>query len=190
MKPLIFVLSAPSGTGKTTIQKLLRNEIKDLDIVITYTTRKPRQGEKNGIDYNFVSCEEFERMIKNNELIEWSIVYGNYYGIPQKKIDENLKKNKKTLLVIDTQGGIKIKNKFPEAVLIGILPPSLKEQEKRLRKRGDLSEEEIKKRLNVAKEEKEILKKYYDFRIINKDLRTTVEKIKKIIISNCQSEKF
>ncbi|MGC8976810.1 MAG: guanylate kinase [Candidatus Ratteibacteria bacterium] len=181
MKKLIFVLSAPSGTGKTTIQKILKEELKDFDIITTITTRKPRPGEKNGIDYIFVSEEEFKKMIKEDKFAEWSIVYGNYYGTPKEKIEKNIKNGKKTLLVIDTQGGLKIKKKYPSAFLVGILPPSLKEQEERLRKRNDMNQEEIKKRLAISKEERKILLKYYNVRFINKDLRKTVERIKKLL---------
>lgn len=184
MKHLIFVLSAPSGTGKTTIQKILKDELKDIDIIVTYTTRKQRPGEINGIDYNFITEEEFKNMINQNKFIEWSLVYGNYYGVPKDKIEENLKKQKKTLLIIDTQGGLKIKNIYPSAFLIGLLPPSLKEQEKRLRKRKDMTEEEIKKRIAFSKEEKRVLKKYYNVRLVNKDIKKTVERIKKIILMN------
>ncbi|MFN4226912.1 MAG: guanylate kinase [Candidatus Ratteibacteria bacterium] len=185
MNHLIFVLSAPSGTGKTTIQKILKSELKDIDIITTYTTRKPRKNEINGIDYNFVSKEKFEKMIENNEFAEWSIVYGNYYGTPKKQLEENLKMNKKTLLVIDTQGGLKIKERYNDNVLlIGILPPSLIEQERRMRKRKDMDEQEIQKRLSLSKEERKILLKFYDIRIVNKDIKKTVERIKKIILSN------
>ncbi|MCM8771908.1 MAG: guanylate kinase [Candidatus Omnitrophica bacterium] len=183
MKNLIFVLSAPSGTGKTTILKILKDELKDVDIVVTYTTRKPRPGEKDGIDYNFIEIDEFKKKIEKGELIEWSIVYGNYYGIPKDKIEENLKKEKKTLLIIDTQGGLKIKKIYPNAFLIGILPPSLKEQERRLRERKDMPEEEIKKRLSFSKQERDVIRKHYDIKLINRDLRKTIEKIKKIILS-------
>lgn len=182
MENLIYVISAPSGTGKTTIQKILKNEMKDVDIITTYTTRKPRQNEVNGKDYIFVDEEKFKEMINEEKFAEWSIVYGNYYGTPKEKIEENLKKKRKTILVIDTQGGLKIKEKYPSfTFLIGILPPSLKEQERRLRERRDMDEEEINKRLKVSKEERKILFTHYNVRLINKDLKKTVEKIKKII---------
>jgi len=181
MKNLIFVLSAPSGTGKTTIVKKLKDKLKNTEIVTTYTTRKPRKGEKNGIDYFFISKDEFEKMINEDKFAEWSIVYGNYYGTPKDEIERILKNKKNVLLVIDTQGGLKIKKKYPEAYLIGILPPSLKEQENRMRKRGDMSEEEISERLNKSKGEREILFKYYDYRLINKDIEKTVKRIKKIV---------
>ncbi|MCM8767958.1 MAG: guanylate kinase [Candidatus Omnitrophica bacterium] len=185
MKHLIFVLSAPSGTGKTTIQKLLKNQLKDIEIITTYTTRKPRKSEIKGVDYNFVSKKIFKKMIKNDQFAEWSIVYGNYYGTPKKEIEENLKKNKKMLLVIDTQGGLKIKDRYNNKVLlIGILPPSLKEQERRMRERKDMKEEEIQKRLSISKQERKILLEFYDIRLINKDIEKTVERIKEIILNN------
>ena len=177
----IFVISAPSGTGKTTIQKQLVKLLPYLKTVITYTTRKPRIGEKDGIDYNFVPIEKFKKMIEKDEFLEYANVYGNFYGTPKKEVIEKLKKGENVLLVIDTQGGMNIKKIFPDAILIGILPPSIKEQEERLRKRGDLSEEEIKKRIKLAKYERKILMKYYNYRVINKDIEETVEKIKKII---------
>jgi len=183
MKNLIFVLSAPSGTGKTTIVKKLKDKLQKTEIVTTYTTRKPRKEERNGIDYFFVSKEEFEKMIKDNKFVEWSIVYGNYYGTPKDEIERILKNKKNVLLVIDTQGGLKIKKRYPKAYLIGILPPSLKEQENRMKKRGDMCEEEINERLSKSREERKILFKYYKCRLINKDIEKTVERIKKLIES-------
>jgi len=181
MSGKIFVISAPSGTGKTTIQKLLLEVLPFLKTVITCTTRKPRNGEKNGVDYKFLTERDFKRKIKNGEFLEYANVYGNFYGTPKKEVMEKLKKGENILLVIDTQGGMSVKKFFPQAVLIGILPPSTKEQEKRLRKRGDVSKEEIKKRLETAKEERKILMKYYNYRVINKEIGKTVEKIKRII---------
>lgn len=188
-KSKIFVISAPSGTGKTTITKKLLEVLPEVKTVTTYTTRAPRKGEKNGVDYNFVSVEEFKKMIENDEFLEYANVYGNLYGTPKKVVERNLKNGENVLLVIDTQGGMKVKKIFPDAVLIGILPPSVKEQERRLKKRGDVSIDEIKKRLESSKEERKILRKYYDYRVINKNLDKTIEKIKKIIEKNLKEEK-
>ncbi len=181
MKGKIFVISAPSGTGKTTIQRLLLKAMPSLKSVITCTTRKPRNGEKNGVDYKFLTEKDFEEKIKNGEFLEYANVYGNFYGTPKKEVIEKLSKGENVLLVIDTQGGMNVKRIFPDAVLIGILPPSIKEQEKRLRKRGDVSEEEIRKRLEAAKNERKTLLKYYNYRVINKEIGKTVEKIRKIV---------
>jgi len=181
MKGKIFVISAPSGTGKTTIQKLLLEAIPSLKSITTCTTRKPRIGEKNGIDYKFLTEKDFKEKIKNGEFLEYANVYGNFYGTPKKEVMEKLKKGENVLLVIDTQGGMSVKKIFPDAILIGILPPSAKEQEKRLKKRGDVNEEEIKRRLEAAKEERKTLLKYYNYRVIKKEIKETVEKIKKFI---------
>ncbi len=179
-KRRIVVLSAPSGTGKTTLVKEIKKKIDNIAVSISYTTRSPRPGEKNGIDYFFVSHDEFERKIKEGFFAEWANVYGNYYGTPVQFITQNLEKGKIVLLTIDTQGALQIKKKYPEAILIGILPPSLKEQENRLKKRGENSEN-IKKRLKESSLERKILLKHYDYRFINRDLEKTAHKVISII---------
>lgn len=180
-KGKIFVISAPSGTGKTTIENILKNEISNLDVAISYTTRKPRPQEATRVDYCFITKKKFEDMIAKNAFVEWAVVYGNYYGTPKAFIEKKLMEGKKILLTLDTQGGCSIKKIYPQAVLIGILPPSLKEQEKRMRKRKGIIEEEIKERLESAKEERRILFEKYDYRLVNRELENTIEKIKKII---------
>ncbi|MCX8082395.1 MAG: guanylate kinase [bacterium] len=177
----IFVISAPSGTGKTTIAKKLKEQLKNIEVIITCTTRKPRAGEKDGKDYRFISPEMFKKMIEKGDFAEWAMVYGNYYGTPKNDITSAIIKGKQALLIIDTQGGRSIKKLFPEAVLIGVLPPSLKEQERRMRERRGLKEEEIQQRLEAAKEERKVLLSMYDYRFINKDLENTINKIKKVI---------
>ncbi|MCM8820485.1 MAG: guanylate kinase [Candidatus Omnitrophica bacterium] len=177
----IFVISAPSGTGKTIIARKLKEKIKNIEIITTYTTRKPRPGEKDSYDYYFTTSIKFKRMIKNNDFAEWALVYGNYYGTPKKEIISAINKGKKALLIIDTQGGMSIKRIFPEAVLIGLLPPSIKEQERRMRERSGLSEEEIQKRLEAAKEERKVILSEYDHRFINKNLENTIKKIATVI---------
>jgi guanylate kinase len=177
----IFVISAPSGTGKTTIAQRLNAKIPGLEVIVSYTTRKPRPGEKNGINYHFVTRERFRAMIEEDRFAEWAEVYGNYYGTPKKEILRGLAKNKKILLTIDTQGGMSIKKKLPGATLIAVMPPSIREQEKRIRKRKGLTEIEIKERVESARKEKEILMKEYHFRLINKNLENTVKKICNII---------
>jgi len=177
----IFVISAPSGTGKTTIAKKLKEQVKEIEVITTYTTRKPRPKEKDGCDYRFVQQDEFKKMVEGGEFAEWATVYGNYYGTPKKEIISAVNKGKKALLIIDTQGGRSIKKVFPEAVLIGILPPSIKEQERRIRERSGLSEEEIKKRLEAAREERRVILSEYDYTFINKNLENTIKKITKVI---------
>jgi guanylate kinase len=177
----IFVISAPSGTGKTTIAKKLKEQVKEIEVITTYTTRKPRPEEKDGRDYRFVQQDEFKKMVEGGEFAEWATVYGNYYGTPKKEMISAVKKGKKALLIIDTQGGRSIKKVFPEAILIGILPPSIKEQERRIRERSGLSEEEIKKRLEAAREERRVILSEYDYTFINKNLENTIKKITKVI---------
>ena len=194
-KGKLFVISAPSGTGKTTVIQRLKEEIPSLKVVVTFTTRKPRPGEKNGVDYYFVSEEEFKKMIKENKFIEWAVVYGNYYGTPKEQVMDELKKGNKVLCCVDIQGGLSIKRIFPSSILIGILPPSLKEQEKRMRQRKGITEEEIKRRLEASKKERKILLQNYNFRLINKDIDATVKKIKNIILKNdctshCKNKKY
>lgn len=177
----IFVISAPSGTGKTTIARKLKELVKGIEIITTYTTRKPRQDEKDGYDYRFITEEEFTKMVEEGRFAEWATVYCNHYGTPREDIISAIERGKKVLLIIDTQGGRSIKKIFPEAVLIGILPPSIKEQERRIRERSGVSEEEIKKRLASAREERKVILSEYDYRFINKNLDNTIKKIAAII---------
>lgn len=177
----IFVISAPSGTGKTTIVNKLKEKIENIEVITTFTTRKPRPSEKDGCDYHFITTCEFKKMIENNAFAEWAVVYGNYYGTPKEDIIKCLKEGKNVLLVIDTQGGMSIKKLFPDAILIGILPPSIKEQERRMRKREGITEEEIKKRIMEAKQERKVIMSRYDYRLVNKNLENTIKKIESII---------
>ena len=126
-------------------------------------------------------------MVREGKFIEWAEVYGNYYGTPGNEVLDNIKRGKRLLLTIDTQGGLKIKKLFPGALLIGILPPSLAEQEARIRKRSRLSEGEIRERMEAARKERKVLFSHYDVRFINRDFLATARKIAKVI--NKSSEK-
>jgi len=176
----IFVLSAPSGTGKTTLVRRLRKSCRDLAVSISYTTRKPRPGETDGLDYNFITISGFKKKLTEGFFAEWACVYGNYYGTSRKFLDDNLSGNKKSLLTIDTQGGLQIRKLYPETVLIGILPPSLDEQKRRLLERGE-SAEEMKRRLREASEERKILFMKYDYRLVNRDVDRTAVRLVKIM---------
>ncbi|SNR81345.1 guanylate kinase [Desulfurobacterium atlanticum] len=180
MKGLLIVISAPSGTGKTTLVNMLMKEIPTLEFSISCTTRKPRPGEVNGKDYYFLSLEEFEKKIENNELLEWAEVYGNFYGTPKDKVLQALKEGKDILLDIDTQGALQVKKNYPDAVLIFILPPSLKELEKRLKKRGTEDPETIERRLLIAHKEISLATKY-DYIIVNDQIERAFENLKSII---------
>ncbi|RUM88612.1 MAG: guanylate kinase, partial [Thermovibrio sp.] len=153
LKGLLIVISAPSGTGKTTLVHMLLKEFPDLEFSVSYTTRPPRPGEVDGRDYHFVDRKTFERMIEEGDFLEWAEVYGNLYGTSRTQVLKALNEGKDVILDIDTQGALQVKKNFPEAVLIFILPPSLKELERRLRNRGTDDEETIERRLKTAREE-------------------------------------
>ena len=185
----LFILSSPAGGGKTTLANLLIKEIPNLKRVITCTTRKPRPGEKNGVDYYFLSKEEFEKRIKENDFLEYAIVHGNYYGTPKKEVEEELQKGFDLLLVIDVQGMRQIVSNKKDVVTIFILPPSLDELVRRMKERGD-SEEEIQKRLKTAKKEIPAWKEY-NYVVINDNLDKAKENIKYIILSSrLKTERF
>ncbi len=177
---VLIVLSAPSGTGKTTLVKKLKRVCPDIAVSVSYTTRKPRQSEKQSADYHFISEKNFRKKIETNFFAEWAKVYDNYYGTSRKFVEENLNKRKNVLLTIDTQGALQIKAKYPDAVLIGILPPSLQEQRKRLEKRGE-TKENIDRRLKESAIERKILLKKYNYRFINLDIQKTLKKIIAVI---------
>jgi guanylate kinase len=175
----IFVVSAPSGTGKTTICERLIKNLSNLKMSISHTTRKPRIGERDGVDYFFVDKEVFEAMIKNDDFVEWAEVYGNFYGTSKKVINELLQSGNDILLDIDIQGAKNIKKVYPDSVLIFILPPSLEELEKRLKQRKE-EIDTIKMRLNKVKEEISQYKNY-DYLVINDDVDKAVKEILCII---------
>ncbi len=181
-KGLLLVISGPSGSGKGTICKKLLNRNQNINFSISATTRKPRKGEAEGINYFFVSENEFEDMMKNQEFLEYANVHGNFYGTPKKQVFEKLNQGENIILEIDVQGALQVKKIYPEGVFIFILPPSLEELENRIVKRGTESEEDINKRLNNSYKEIELGKKY-DYLIINDQVLNAVEKIESIIIA-------
>ena len=179
-KGFVYILSAPSGTGKTTIGELLLKEIPYLEKVITATTRKPREGEKHGRDYYFLREEEFLKKLKEDYFLEWAKVYRYYYGTPKEEVERIISSGKDALLIIDVQGAFQVKKKLPNAVTIFLLPPSFEELKKRLLKRG---EKEIKLRLEWAKSEIPCAK-YFDYVVVNDVLERAVEEIKSITLTN------
>ena len=189
-KGLLIVISAPSGTGKTTLCHMLLEEFPNMEFSISYTTRKPRPGELNGRDYFFVDRKTFERMIEEGDFLEWAEVYGNLYGTSKSQVLKALEEGKDILLDIDTQGALQVKKNFPEAVLIFILPPSLKELERRLKKRGTDDEETIKKRLQIAREEiRKALE--YDYIVVNDILEVAFERLRSIITAEkCRTDRL
>lgn len=176
----LIVISGPSATGKGTICKELLSSYKELAYSVSATTRQPREGEINGINYWFTLQEEFKRMIAQEELLEWAEVYGNYYGTPLKKVKAMLKEGKDVILEIDPQGALQVKKKFPEGVFVYIIPPSLEELEKRIHKRGTDSPESIQCRLHAAAEEIRNAH-HYNYIVVNDVVARAVGKIAAII---------
>lgn len=179
-KGIIFVVSGPSGVGKTTVCSKLVQECVNVTHSISTTTRKPRDGEEDGKEYKFIDKEKFREKIKRSEFAEWAKVLDNYYGTEYQLLEENIKKGKDIILSIDVQGAASIKKYYPESVLIFLLPPSMKELAVRLGERGSENEKEVKKRLELANKEIEELGNY-DYVLVNEKIDTAVDNIRSII---------
>jgi len=179
-KGLILVISAPAGAGKTTLCKRLLQAFPSFTYSVSFTTRPPRKNEIEGVDYYFVSREEFEKMIKKEAFLEWAEVHGQLYGTSAKLLDRAIEGEKDVVLEVDVKGGKKIKGKYPEAVLIFLLPPSWEELAKRLKSRATENEEKTKQRLIRAKEEVKFLR-FYDYFIINDDINKALQDLLTII---------
>jgi len=180
-KGLLFVLSGPSGVGKNTVLDELFKNFDGVSYSVSATTREKRKGEVEGTDYFFISEEKFEKIKENDSFIESALVHGHHYGTPKKFVDQKLEAGEDIILEIDTQGAKQVREKYPKAVYIFLLPPSLEELENRLDKRGSESNKSKNVRLkNARKELKEVHN--YDYEVINDSLADAVREIKKIII--------
>lgn len=179
---ILLVISGPSGAGKGTLLNLLTKDIKSLELSISATTRKPREGEKDGVNYFFKTPEEFARMKQNDELIEWVEYCENYYGTPKKYVEDCVKSGKDVVLEIEVEGALSIKRKYPDCVLLFIVPPSFEELEKRIRGRGTENNKEIENRLERAKQEMQLAKNY-DYIIVNDNLKKAVKQINCILVA-------
>ena len=182
-KGLLIIYSGPSAVGKDTLLKEILNDPElNLALSVSVTTRKPRNGEKEGVDYFFISEERFKEAIDNNELLEYASYVDHYYGTPLSYVEENRNKGKNVVLVIEMDGAKKVLDKVKDNVIsIYIIPPSMEELEKRMRHRNIDSEESIIKRLNKAKEEMKN-NSSYDYIVVNDDLKRAAEEVKQIII--------
>ena len=178
---LLIVVSGPSGCGKSTLDQKLLSENDNITMSISDTTRSPREGEKDGVDYNYITKEKFEENIKNNKYLEYAIVHSNnYYGTPIEKIDEKLSKGIDVILEIDIEGARKVNEARKDAVFIFILPPSMEELKRRLIGRASETKEQIIERFkNAYKEINEVSK--YNYVIVNDDIEESVSKMKSII---------
>lgn len=179
----LVVISGPSGAGKGTVCKELVSRNENIKLSISMTTRNPRIGEVDGINYYFVTKEEFEKRIKENKFLEYAIVHnGNYYGTPKDKVDELLKQGQDVILEIDIQGALAINNLIPEAVFIFIMPPSMKILKERLIKRNTETKEQIVERFTKAYLEINEISKY-NYVVINDEVENAVKKIEAILLS-------
>ena len=182
-KGLLIVVSGPSGTGKGTICKRIENDLDNIKISVSMTSREPRKNEVNGKDYYFVTKEEFERSIKNNKFLEYAIVHsGNYYGTPKSKIEDYINNGISVILEIDIQGALKVKELIKDAIFIFIMPPSMEILKERLINRNSETEDKIIERFKTAYKELNEYKKY-NYVVVNDDLEETVDKVKSIILA-------
>ena len=178
---LLIVLSGPSGVGKGTVRAAIFSKGEQKFVYsISATTRLPRTGETDGIDYFFKTREEFERMIQNKQLLEYAEYVGNYYGTPLEYVENTLASGKDVFLEIDVQGAIQVRELMSDGVFIFLTPPDLNELESRIVNRGTDSDEVIAKRMKTAREELELMK-YYDYSVINDTVDNAVQKIEAII---------
>ena len=179
----VFIISAPSGSGKSTLVNEIRRTVPNLSFSISYTTRKERGHEQNGREYFFISRKQFEEMIRNQEFLEYATVFEtDYYGTALRFLQQAKEQGRDLLLDIDVQGAAQIKHKIPDAVSIFILPPNRTELEKRLRERGQDSEEKIQRRLETASREIENYGKY-DYILVNDKLDASVRALEAILLS-------
>ena len=182
----LFIVSAPSGAGKTTLCRQLVETLPNLGFSVSFTTRRPRPGEVNDRDYTFISREDFRSKADQGEFIEWAEVHGEFYGTSKKRVEALLAEGNDVILDIDTQGAMQIKRKFLDGIYIFVLPPSLQILRERLETRMTDSEQEIDRRFKRATDE---IKTYreYDYVIMNDNLDDAVRKFKAIIISRRSS---
>lgn len=178
----LFVISGPSGVGKGTLRKALFRIMTDLEYSISCTTRPPRNGEREGFDYRFIEREQFRHLARDGKFLEWAEVHGNLYGTLKEDVEGTLSRGKDMVLEIDVQGALRVKDVMPEAVLIFIMPPTQRDLEERLRRRGTEKDEELRLRLEDARFEMGLSARY-DHSIVNDDLGKALIGLKSVIQS-------
>ncbi len=181
-EPLIFIVSAPSGAGKTSLCREVVQLLPDLCFSVSLTTRPPRSHEKDGVDYRFVSLADFRRLIETDQLLEWTEIYGNFYGTSRATMEDCSRKGMDMLFDIDQAGARRIKAIYPQSITIYILPPSQRELQERLLHRGTENEAVMKKRLDQAQKEIE-QSSWYQYKVVNDDFHRAVQRVLEIIAS-------
>lgn len=179
-KGLLIVISGPSGAGKGTICKSFMERNKDVVLSVSATTRSPRKGEVDGVNYHFMTKEQFKEKIEADDFLEYAEVYDNFYGTPKSNVEELLESGKDVILEIDIQGALKVKENAEEGVFIFVLPPSMEELKQRIIKRGSETEESLMKRFKSAYKEINFVSKY-NYAVVNDEVETAVEKLESII---------
>ena len=177
-----MVISAPSGTGKTTLCKRLLAEFPDLRFSVSCTTRPARKGEKDGRDYHFISVKDFKSRMAQGEFVEWEEIYGHFYGTSKRDIEDMTHKGYDVVLDIDTRGARNVKIIYPEAVLVFILPPSVEVLKERLKKRGSETDETIKVRFDRAMEEIQA-NEWYDYVVFNDIVKSSVSMMRSVYMA-------
>ncbi|PKR78567.1 guanylate kinase [Halalkalibacillus sediminis] len=186
---ILFILSGPSGVGKGTVRKSLFEKDPALEYSISVTTREPREGERNGIDYFFKKREEVQKMIEADELIEYAEYVGNYYGTPKEYVEKTLDEGKDVFLEIEVQGAMKVRENFPEGVFIFLFPPSLEVLKNRIINRGTETEDLVLNRLKEAQKEIDMMDAY-DYVVVNDEVEKAVARIQSIVVSeHCKRER-
>jgi len=182
VKPLLIVLSGPSGVGKDAILTRMKESGYPAKFIVTLSTRTQRANEKNNVDYHFVSDKKFREMINNTELLEWANVYGNLYGVPREPVTRALDRGQDVVIKVDIQGAASIKKTLPQAITIFVIPPSMEDLKMRLKKRRTESSDELSLRMKTAEEEMKQLPQF-DYTVVNKwgEIDLAVEEIKAII---------
>ncbi len=179
---LLFIVSAPSGAGKTTLVERLVEQIPHLRMSRSYTSRPAREGETDGVDYNFVTRERFEAMVAVGEFLEWADVFGNLYGTSAADTERVLAAGNDLVLVIDVQGARKVRRRGVETTAVFVMPPSMEVLERRLRGRSKDSEAAMQRRLDVARQEVASFAEY-DFVVVNDELTAAVDRLRSIVVA-------